>query len=236
MRKYSLLNVLALIIFFFIWGCKKEAPLSNSTYINPPPPPPSVKNTAPIVNAGPDTILSTNEITLNGTCVDAENNIRLILWEKISGPTSYNLSNINLLQPRLSNLIHGIYQFKVTVFDSLGLSGADIVKITVPNLPIIPDSTVIFKDRTWIQPWYNNIEIENINNWIPTGSSYKVYIRRDGSPFWIEVSPFSSGMNNLYDYFIETRPNSPAFYHYGSLYINYYGNDISDTPDVKLSF
>lgn len=142
MKKYSLLNVLALIIFFFISGCKKEAPVSNSTYINPsppppPPPPPVISNTAPTSYAGQDIIITlpTNFCTLSGQAHDIENNIRTILWSKISGPSSFRIEHPDSLATKVNDLQKGIYQFELTVTDSLGLYEKDRVNVIV-NEPL----------------------------------------------------------------------------------------------------
>ena len=232
--------VMGLIIFTNTDCHKVEPPRPGTTIVPspPPPPPPSIKNTAPKVDAGIDLILTlpTNEVDLNGACVDDENNISLIIWQKINGPASYNLNNTNILQPRLSNLVKGDYQFELTVFDSLGLYDMDTVNILVRNGPIASASSIIFEDRIWIFPWYPSIEVENFDSWIPAGSQYRVYIKRDGMPDWIEVSSVSPGSTSSYEYFIETRPGGAGMYNYGSLYIFYYGFDTNDTPDVKIEY
>ena len=245
MKKPEIIHCLLIgALLFAITGCIKTNPSQGTGTTSAPgtPQPPSStvpKNTAPIVNAGSDIILTlpTNEVSLNATCVDAENNIRGFIWEKISGPGSFNISTVNFLQPRLSNLVKGEYHFELTVFDSLGLYDKDTIELLVRNPPIIGNGSVIFEDRTWIYPWYASIEIPDFYSWIPTGSNFTIFVKRDATPDWIEVGLLNSaGSNSQYEYFIETRPDGAGMYTFGSLYIFYYGWDVDDTPDVKIVF
>lgn len=97
---------------------------------------------------------------------------------------------------------------------------------------------VIIHDLNWIFPWYNSIEISDFSKKLPAGVSFKVYIQRGNSTDWIEV-PFlvdNAGAEIKYEYFVETRPLGAGMYHYGSLYIFYYGQDVSDHPSVKIVY
>jgi hypothetical protein len=71
---------------------------------------------------------------------------------------------------------------------------------------------------------------------MPSGSVFRIFIRRDTNPDWIEVYPENYVANASYEYYIETRPDGAGIYTYGSLYIFYYGMDTNDTPDVKIVF
>src|SRR5262245_51161161 len=100
MKKLHIIRCLLLgALFFPIIGCIKTNPsqptaTTSSPLTTQPQSSQAPKNTAPIVNAGPDVILTLpiNEVSLSATCVDAENNIRGFTWEKLSGPGSFNIS------------------------------------------------------------------------------------------------------------------------------------------------
>ena len=105
MKKYSLLNVLALIIFFFISSCKKDVSVGNSIYINPPPGAGIFLKT----NAGPDDViyLPTNYSTLSGRVSYNGTGAFSVVWKKISGPTSFLIEKPDSLLTRISDLVNG---------------------------------------------------------------------------------------------------------------------------------
>ena len=197
-----------------------------------------VPNSAPISNAGQDIVIffPTNFCTLSGKAQDIENNIQTILWSKISGPSSFFIEHPDSLLTKVSNLQIGVYQFELTVTDSIGLYGKDTIQVIV-NQSSANSNEIIFQNQTWVYPWYSAIEVKNFYSLIPSGSVFRIFIRRDTNPGWIEVFPYSiNGSGGSYEYFIETRPDGAGMYNFGSLYIFYYGMDTSDTPDVKIVF
>src|SRR4030095_8469035 len=89
---------------------------------------------APVANAGADQIIAlpTNAVTLDGSSSsDPDNNITSYQWTKISGPSSFNISNSNAIQTQVINLIEGIYRFELKVIDAGGLFSKDTVQVTV---------------------------------------------------------------------------------------------------------
>jgi hypothetical protein len=243
----ALASFVIVIIMIANIGCKKDPPPTqvNVGQAPPPPPPPSPPppptrvNTPPHSFAGQDQLIffPTNFCILNGNAYDAENNIRTILWSKISGPSSVVIENQDSIFTKLSNLEVGVYRFELAVTDSLGMFEKDTVKVTV-NRMATNTSELILENRFWIFPWYNSIEIKNFYDLIPPEAVFKIYIRRDTSTAWVEVFPTTENIpDSKYDYFIETRwPDGAGMYTNGSLYIFYYGSDVSDRPDVKIVF
>jgi len=231
MKKIGFL-VFIIIYLFGYMSCKKD----DGTVVFSGRLPDKV-NTPPKVDAGYEVYLvsPTSETTLTGSYSDAERNVRELKWTKISGPDSYRLADQNSLSTRLDQLVKGVYQFELKVTDNLGLSGKDTIKVTVVEISSSPNE-IIFIDRPWTSPWYNTIEIPNFTALIPPNTTYLVYIRRDFSPNWILVTPFSQNSSELYDYFVETRSDEGGIYHSGSLYIDYYEMDVSDRPDVKIVY
>jgi hypothetical protein len=95
---------------------------------------PSQPNRLPFACAGADqtVTLPTNTVTLNGSCSsDPDNNITSYLWAKISGPSTFNISNATAVQTQVANLAQGSYQFELKVTDAGGLSSKDTVQINV---------------------------------------------------------------------------------------------------------
>ncbi|MEJ7735785.1 MAG: PKD domain-containing protein [Chitinophagaceae bacterium] len=99
-------------------------------------------NQLPIANAGPDQriTLPVDNCTLNGSAsLDPDGTITGYLWEKVSGPSQFNLTSKNTEQTTVTNLTEGTYVFKLTVTDDMGASTRDQVSILVtasqPNQP-----------------------------------------------------------------------------------------------------
>ena len=92
----------------------------------------------PVANAGPDQTITlpTNTVALNGSAsTDPNNDISSYLWTKVSGPSSFTIANPNSVQTQVTNLVEGAYQFELKVTDARGMTGRDIVQVTVLNSP-----------------------------------------------------------------------------------------------------
>lgn len=91
-------------------------------------------NRPPVANAGADRTISlpTDDVYLDGSgSADPDGNIKSYQWTKIAGPPSYSIDDISLVRPQVTGLTTGLYQFALTVTDSLGLSDKDTVQIIV---------------------------------------------------------------------------------------------------------
>jgi len=100
-----------------------------------------VTNHPPAANAGVDQtiIFPTNTINLDGSgSTDPDNNISSYLWTKISGPSSLTISNANVAQTQVTNLIDGTYLFELKVTDAAGLFSKDTMQVTVNAQPTVP--------------------------------------------------------------------------------------------------
>ncbi len=89
-------------------------------------------NQLPVANAGPDIILTlpTNSTNIVGSGSDADGSIASYLWDKVSGPTVTLGTNTN---PTLSvsNLVEGVYVFRLQVTDNIGAIATDDMTVTV---------------------------------------------------------------------------------------------------------
>lgn len=93
-------------------------------------------NHPPVACAGQDQtiILPVNSVMLDGSCSsDPNNNITSFLWTKISGPTSFIISNANAAQTQITNLVEGTFLFQLKVTDAGGLFSIDTVQVIVNN-------------------------------------------------------------------------------------------------------
>ena len=132
-------------VLFFFFSCQKQFDTPVATGNEQKRPNQSSggngggRNLPPVANAGADQAipLPTNTINLNGgRSTDPNNNISSYAWTKISGPSSFNISNANAVQTQVTNLVQGIYQFELKVTDARGLFDKDTTQVTVMmNLP-----------------------------------------------------------------------------------------------------
>lgn len=127
--KATPLNLLLSTLFVIIFlSCKKEKEIANQP---------------PIADAGPSTsiTLPRDTVTLVGSGTDADGQVASYLWSKVSGPTSFNISNALLPSPLFSDLTEGVYIFQLTVTDNEGASGSDTVSVTVKP-PVLVNTTL----------------------------------------------------------------------------------------------
>lgn len=117
------ITVLTISILLAI-SCKKERSKRDPLYDNLPP----------SASAGVDQVifLPINSITLDGNLsLDANNNIVAYQWVKISGPSSFNISNASAIKTQVTSLTEGVYQFELKVTDTGALFSFDTIRIIV---------------------------------------------------------------------------------------------------------
>lgn len=133
MKNIILLSVLINGLGFLLFSsCKKEKLCENCLDGNKPP----------VAIAGNDTsiVLPVDIVTLDGSkSADPDNNITSYIWTKISGPSSYNISNFSYPQTKVLNLLKGEYQFELKVTDAGGLFSKDTLKVFVVDDDVITD-------------------------------------------------------------------------------------------------
>lgn len=99
---------------------------------------PALVNQKPTANAGADKTINlpTNSTNLTGSGSDPDGAIASYFWEKVSGPTA-TLANTSNTTLSISNLVAGIYIFRITVTDDKGATASDDATVTVisANLP-----------------------------------------------------------------------------------------------------
>jgi hypothetical protein len=105
--------------------------------------PNTTPNQAPIANAGQDIVvqLPTTTVMVNGSLsTDQDGSIASYKWEKVSGPTSFSITNPNSSSTSISNLVAGTYVFRLTVTDNNGVTSTDSVTITVTSVNLAPSA------------------------------------------------------------------------------------------------
>ena len=98
-------------------------------------------NQKPVVNVGANQSLTlpTNSTTITGSATDADGTIASYLWTKQSGPTA-TLSNQATTTVTLTNLLEGVYIFRLTATDNQTETGFKEVTVTVvdPSVNQLP--------------------------------------------------------------------------------------------------
>ena len=122
----------SIIICLFIFGaisntsCKKEYSCENCNQ----------ENNSPIADAGQNQaiFLPNDSTTLDGSfSSDADGNISSYAWRKISGPSSFLISDPSVVNPFVKRLTAGLYQVELKVTDDGGLSATDTMQIIVSD-------------------------------------------------------------------------------------------------------
>ena len=226
----------ALIITYSCTASEEHQATTSLTPNNYKTPPPPNNNTVtpqrPVLNvfAGTDNqvILPTDYSNLKGSYSYSGNvnDIANLVWEKISGPSTYIIENPNSSDTKVSKMSKGTYEFELTITDKAGLTAKDAVTIVVGEFSS-PPKEIIFTDLGWYCPMGCTSTIKNIYSHLPASSVLRVYIQRDNSADWKEVIPLSQ---------YTTADNYYYNLYNGSLEI--YSNDIGvwDTPNIKIVY
>ena len=100
----------------------------NREWINPP-----------YANAGEDIVVlspATSTILDGSLSYDNDSDVLNYLWEQICGPTGVSFSIANNVQTEISDLIQGVYKFKLTVDDG-NYSSIDYILVFVSETSIL---------------------------------------------------------------------------------------------------
>ncbi len=112
-------------------------------------------NQPPVASAGANQsiTLPTNSGTLDATgSSDADGTIASYLWEYLSGPAQYTITNAANGSTTATNLVVGVYKFRVTVTDNSGASAQASVTITVNAAANLPPTANAGSDQTITLP------------------------------------------------------------------------------------
>jgi hypothetical protein len=116
--------ILISIPICMLLSCKKEYSCDNCRDGNRPP----------FSKAGADQTITLpkDSVKLDGSAsTDPDGSITNYKWTKISGPSSFNITNANVVQTQVTNLAAGVYRFELTVTDNTALFAKDTVQIMV---------------------------------------------------------------------------------------------------------
>ncbi|MBL7699549.1 MAG: T9SS type A sorting domain-containing protein [Chitinophagaceae bacterium] len=100
------------------------------------------ENVAPVANAGSDITITLpeNKTSLSGVgSTDSDGTISTYEWAKLSGPSQFIIASPNASLTSVTNLVEGVYVFRLLVTDNKGATSADTVKVTVNAAPPPPN-------------------------------------------------------------------------------------------------
>ena len=94
---------------------------------------PAATNTAPTANAGVDktVTLPASTVSLAGSGTDVGGSVTAYAWSKVSGPAGGTIASPTAATTNITALVQGTYQFQLKVTDNGGLTGTDLVQVTV---------------------------------------------------------------------------------------------------------
>lgn len=110
----------------------------------------------PVANAGSSQTLTlpVNNTLLDGSASsEAGGTIVSYTWNKVSGPSQFNLLTPTGDSTQVNNLVVGTYVFSLTVTDSLGNSSTDTTSVTVLPQPNIPPVAIGPGNASITLPW-----------------------------------------------------------------------------------
>ncbi len=121
----------------------------------------TISNLPPVAIAGQDStlVLPANSIRLQGSGTDPDGTTVTFLWTQVSGPNASSISDNTVADPIISNLIEGVYVFRLTVTDIGGATNIEEVTIDVRTISNLPPVAVAGQDSTLVLP-VNSIQLQ----------------------------------------------------------------------------
>ena len=173
-------------------------------------------NQPPIANAGTDKVITlpANSVALDGRgSSDPDNNITNYTWAKVSGPSSFNISDIDAVQTQVTSLIGGVYLFELKVTDRGGLFSNDTVQVIV----VSQYSTCNIDNRPVIQARLvplGKLSIGRVN--IITAAANNKILFAGGSSYYPDSTGVPTHRVDVYDinsnsWFIKDLEGYPTF-------------------------
>jgi hypothetical protein len=216
--------VFSLLAVFFLLSCMKEYSCEGCSSSNTP------SNKPPVAIAGTDQILTlpVNSTSLDGSrSADPDSNITTYQWAKVSGPSSFSLSNLSAALTQLTGLVQGMYLFELKVSDAGGLFSKDTVQIVV-NAAVItaPPLDTIFTDLAWYHWHPPSVDSSNTmddqiliqvqapeNSFLNVpDSNIQVFVRTEPSPDWIKAHKWILNNYDCVNYIYEYSSSTISIY------------------------
>ena len=214
----------AIISLLMIAGCREEELPNRPPDLGTPDAP---ITTPPEAYAGEDRIveLPGSETELHGETNEWDPDLSFS-WRKISGPDSFLIVSKYALQTRVLELGKGAYEFELSVSDRKNLTIKDTAMVTVGALSSNP-SELVFNYKTFDEFWDSyTFLIENFYTYIPRGSFFKAFVKRDTTAAWEEaIQPLALPNNYPYSFSLS----------YGHLFV-FSSSPMNEKSQVKIVY
>ena len=157
----------------------------------------AASNLAPTANAGTDQTITlpTNNVSLSGSGADSDGSISKYLWTKISGPSTFKISDSSSATTGVSGLVEGAYQFELQVTDNSGSVGKDTVEIQVNAASNIAPTANAGADQTITLPT-NNVSLSGSGT-DSDGSISKYLWSKISGPSTFQIADSSFATTNV---------------------------------------
>jgi hypothetical protein len=127
----------------------------------------NASNLPPSSNAGIAVTvhLPKDSVLLTGGGSDADGIIISYLWNKISGPSQFQIENPSSAVTKIRSLVTGVYKFELTVTDNLGAFESDTLTVYVNEPPIVSAGQDVTITLPVNQVQLNGTAVDN-NGWL----------------------------------------------------------------------
>ncbi len=93
----------------------------------------STVNQAPVAKAGNDVTVATTSVTVDGSASTDDKGITMKTWSQLAGPNTAVIGSRDQFRSSISNLVPGVYRFRLRVWDAEGVIDTDDVYVTVSS-------------------------------------------------------------------------------------------------------
>lgn len=143
----------------------------------------------PVASAGDDLIITARAVVLSGAGHDPDGGTVSFAWSSIAGPGDYNHNaTLHDASLYLTELIPGLYTFRLTVTDDEGKSAYDDIDILVNQVPV----AVVSPDFSVTLP-VDSVALRGDSSYDPDSSGYLIFYE------WTMLSgPGDPGLSGAY--------------------------------------
>ncbi|HYF33159.1 MAG TPA: PKD domain-containing protein [Chitinophagaceae bacterium] len=104
-------------------------------------------NQAPVALAGPDqsmTLPTNNTYLFGSASYDPDGVVTAYAWTQVGGPSTATITTLSVSNVNVSNMVAGVYSFRLQVTDNMGGTDDDTLSITVnsPNIPPVANAGI----------------------------------------------------------------------------------------------
>ena len=194
----------------------------------PPPPPAFFPNHAIWVDAMMNITIERpmNFAILNGSVTGPAMLGSRVQWEQIIGPAGCIIEDPDFIITKVSNLVIGSYQFKLTATTISGETMSDTMTLKVQEATS-SSNQIFFSNLDWACPFECSIYIGYALSFLPAGHPIIVYIKRENMSTWELVVPDTVFTTERY--FYNTWIGQLSVFENSNI-------EATDHPEIKIVF